>query len=63
MKKEISGISVMQNLRKINFAISGALNFVDLVNFSHQKMQKKKEEKNQNSDPLNVLSVMTNVHF
>ena len=35
------------------FAISGALNFVDLVNLSPEKVQK--FIKNQNSEPLNVL--------
>ena len=37
----------MQILREINFAISGALNFVDLVNFSLQKVQKFIKKKSQ----------------
>ena len=48
---EISDFSVIQILREINFgasrnfktaffAIIGAQNFVDLVNFNHQKLQK-----------------------
>ena len=57
-------ISVIQILRETNFeesrscksgnfAILGALNFVNLVNFSLQKVQK--FIKSQNSEPLNVL--------
>ena len=55
--------SVTQILREINFgesrsskiAIFGALNFVDLVNISLQKVQK--VMKNQNSEPLSVLKL------
>ena len=61
---ECQDFSVIQILREINFgefrscktafyAILGALNFVEMVNFSHQKVQK--FIKHQNSKPLNVL--------
>ena len=57
--------SVIQILREINFGnirssktavfvIFGALNYVDMGNFSLQKVQKLKK-KNQNSVPVNVL--------
>jgi len=42
------------------FAILGAVNFVHLVNFSFQKMQK--FIKNQNSEPLNVVKWLI-LHF
>ena len=61
---KIQHFSVIQILREINFgesgssniaafAIFGALNFVALVNFSLQKLQK--FMKNHNSKTLNVL--------
>ena len=51
--REISVGVLRSSETAIFFAILGALNFVDLVDFSHQKVQKIKA--NQNSEPLNVL--------
>ena len=63
---KFQNFSVTHILREINFGVSrsyktavfvifGVLNFVDLVNFSLQKVQKFK--KNYNSEPLNVLEM------
>ena len=62
--RKLQGFSVIQNLRETNtggtrssktavFAILGALNLIDLVDFYHSKCAKIHED--QNSEPLNVL--------